>query len=44
MGDLWSKQDEKVFIEKEPEVIKRKTEMSTFVSRTHILFLRLSNP
>ena len=26
MGDLWSKQDEKMYIEKEPDVSKKKTE------------------
>ena len=42
MGDLWRKQDEKVDMEKERDVSKKKTEMSTFVLRTYVTFLRLS--
>ena len=43
MGDLWSKQDEKVDIEKITRRQKKiKTEMSTFVLPTHVIFLRLS--
>ena len=36
-------QDEKKAIknEKEPDVNKKKTEMSTFVFPTHVIFLRL---
>ena len=41
MGDLWRKQDEKVDSDKERDVSKKKTEMSTFVLRTHVTFLRL---
>ena len=42
MGDLWRKQDEKVNMKKNKTSAKRKTEMSTFVLRTHVNFLRLS--
>ena len=41
MGDLWSKQDEKVDIEKEPDFNKKKKK-STFVLPTHVIFLRIS--
>ena len=42
MGYLWSKQVEKVDIEKELDVRKNKTEMSTFVLPTHVIYLCLS--
>ena len=41
MGDSWSKQYERVDIEKEPDARKKKTGMSTFVLPTHAIFLRL---
>ena len=42
IGDLWSRHNEKVDMKKQPDVNKKKTEMSTFVLPTHIIFLRLS--
>ena len=42
MGDLRRKQDDKVDMESERDVRKKKTEKSNFVFRTYITFLRLS--
>ena len=41
MGELWKGQDRKLIVTKK-ENLKKKTEMSIFVSHTHIIFLRLS--
>ena len=44
VGDLWKMQDEKLDIEneKEPDVNKKKTEMSIFVFPTHVISQPLS--
>ena len=41
MGDLWSKQDEKMYIEKEPDISKKKNRNVYFCFHTHVIFLRL---
>ena len=42
MGYLWSNQDEKIDIEKEPYVSKKKNINICFLLHTHVIFLRLS--
>ena len=41
LGELWSKQDEILDIEKDQTSQKRKTEMSTIVLPNHVIFLCL---